>query len=314
MSCILSIVIISFNTETLIEKCLSSIYSQKDITSFEVFVVDNGSTDKTVENIRKKHPQVNLIANKSNLGFAKASNQAIKKSMGKYILFLNSDVILLEDSLKKMIDFMDSKPLAGAISARLMDEKGYQQRLSRGYFPSLKTAFNQFLLLSNIFPKSYFFRGIDLETEIIEPEEVDWISGACMMVQRGVLEKTGLFDETFFMYVEDMEMCYRIKKCGFKIYSVPFKVIHLGGGSHNGAYNDMTALWFDNLHIFFLRENGWLKTLIFDLYAILGFLLRIFVYLVFVFKKESRRKLFINYKLFKKGINSFFITLTRKSL
>lgn len=314
MKCILSVVIISFNTKTLLEKCLESVYFQKDTGDFEIFVVDNSSTDGSVEMIREKYPQVNLIANKSNSGFAKAGNQAIRDSKGEYILLLNSDVILFEDSLKKMIDFMNTELLAGAISAKLMDKDGYQQRLSRGYFPSLKTAFNQFLLLSNIFPKSYFFRGIDLETQIVKPEEVDWVSGACMMIRGSVLKKTGLFDETFFMYVEDMEMCYRIKKCGFKIYSVPFEVIHLGGGSNDENYNDTTALWFDNLHIFFLRENGWLKTLIFDFYAISGFMLRMVVYLIFSFKIESKRKLFINYKLFKKGISLFFKTLTRKSL
>jgi hypothetical protein len=293
---------------------LNSILNQNGALNFDVIVVDNGSTDGSLEMIKKNYPNVFLIANEANVGFAKANNQAIKISKGKYILLLNSDTVSPKELLDQMVSFMNNNPKVGAVGGRLINQDGSLQRLSRGYFPSLKTAFNQFLFLSNIFPNSHLFQGLHREVKIDKAEEIDWISAACLMLRKRALEKAGLFDESFFMYVEDIDLCYRIKNCGYKIFSLPLNVIHFGGSSSSNVKKKMAVMWLNNLHLFFSKRNSLLKTLIFDFLAFVGFLMRTGIYaLLFSLSlgRKYQQKPSLNLKLAAQSLSLFVSTLSQ---
>ena len=313
MSLALSIIIVNHNTRDLLRQCLDSIYLQKEV-AFEVIVVDNASTDESPEMVKKEFPQATLIVNQANVGFAKANNQAIKISKGKYILLLNSDTVSPKELLNHMVSFMNNNPKAGAVGGQLINQDGSLQRLSRGYFPSLKTAFNQFLFLSNIFPNSHLFQGLHREVKIDKAEEIDWISAACLMLRKSALEKAGLFDESFFMYVEDIDLCYRIKSCGYKIFSLPINIIHFGGSSSSNIKKEMAAMWLKNLHLFFLRRNNLLRTSIFDLLAFFGFLMRTGIYFAafsLSLGKKYQQKPSLNLRLAKESLSLLVSTLSQ---
>lgn len=216
----LSVVILSFNTQKLLEDCLISIFKKTTNIDFEVIVVDNASVDGSVGMVKKKFSQVKLIINSENLGFAKGNNQAIQKAKGEFILLLNSDTVVKEQSLEKMVKFMRAYPEAGVVGPKLLNEDGTFQP-SAGRFPNLPVVW--IMLFKEKFGGSQLVRASYSETR-----EVDWVMGAALMVRKEILNKTGLLDEKIFMYYDEVEWCYRIKKAGFKVYFYPEpKIIHL---------------------------------------------------------------------------------------
>lgn len=214
----LSIIIVNWNAEEYLKECIKSIYSNMVKTAFEIIVVDNMSSDGSVSMLQNNFPGVRVIRNDVNIGFAKANNQAIKVSRGRYILLINPDTVVIDQSLLKMINFMAADPGAGAIGAKLILPDGSSEASGAGYRPSLVTAFNYYFFLSKLFPR--IFRGLYLDQASFqeEPVAVDWVSGACMMLRRELLGRKIMFNEDFFMYVEDVELCDRIRKDGWKIY------------------------------------------------------------------------------------------------
>lgn len=205
----LSIIIVSYNTKDLLKQCLDSIYGKVQNISFEIFVVDNNSQDGSPKMVKNLFPQVELIENKENKGFASANNSAIKKSKGRYVLLLNSDTIVLPGSLSKMIQFMDKTPRAGAVGCKLINPDGSLQSFGRGL-------------------KRVREKGV---------KEVNWVEAACFMVRQRVIDEIGLMDENFFFYSEDMDWCRRMRLAGWKIFCIAqAKVIHYGGGS-TGKWN-----------------------------------------------------------------------------
>jgi len=224
----LSIVIVNYNVKNLLKKCLESIFKyQKDI-DFEVIVVDNNSMDHSQKMLKKDFPQIKLIENKRNLGFSRACNQGIKESHGRYILLLNPDTELTPGGFKKMIDFMESKPEVGICGPKMINKEGKLQFSCRS-FPSYLTAISSSQsILNRIFPENFLSKKYLLkEKNHSQISEVDWVSGSCLLAKREMLEKTGLLDERFYMYVEDVDLCYRAKKFGFSVfYFPPVLVIH----------------------------------------------------------------------------------------
>lgn len=213
----LSIIIVNFNTRDFLRDCLTSIFSQKAKMDFEVWVVDNASQDQSVQMVEKEFPKVKLIKNKENLGFAKGNNSALQKSRGKYLFLLNTDTVVKEGSIAKIVDFMGKNPQAGALGLKIFNPDGSPQP-SVGIFYNL---FSAFLMLFG--GESLGF----LRTSPSEIKEVDWVAGAALVVRREILNKTGLLDENLFMYMEEVEWCYRIKKAGLKIFFYPgAQVIH----------------------------------------------------------------------------------------
>ncbi len=221
----LSIVVVNWNTNDLLGDCLNSIYGNPPEGEFEVIVVDNASTDGSQDVIKTNFPQVKLIANDQNLGFSRANNQAIRASRGEYILLLNSDTVVSDDALGKMIRFMDEHPEAGVASCTLLLSDGTPQPFIHGKDPTLGYLIRRILrmLLKGRFMHDW--RG----AEVIE---TDWVTGACMMVRKRVIDEVGLLDENMFMYFEDNDWCYRMRKKGWKIYYYPFvQITHLCGRS-----------------------------------------------------------------------------------
>ncbi len=236
----LSIIIPSYNTKDLITSCVKSIIKHTSGLKYEIIVVDNASTDKSVE-VLKKQKKVNLIENNKNLGFAGANNIGYKESKGEYILFLNSDTLLRNNLLKEMIDWMKKNPDVGAASCTLKNSDGSLQATG-GYFPTLTRVIAWMFFLDdipgvNMFIKSFHPMGNKSPIKNIsfykKEREIDWLTGAFMLTRKNILDKLkGPWDESYFMYTEDVDICYRIKRSGHKIMYLPrWDITHLGGAS-----------------------------------------------------------------------------------
>ena len=250
-----SLVIINYNTKEFLGKCLKSIYENTHEISFEVFVVDNNSKDESTKMVKKEFPQVNLIKNEINVGFAKANNQAIRKSSGRYILLLNSDTLVSPNSLNMMKRFMDHHPQAGALGCKLLNPDLTLQPSCRE-FPSFVTLLFESTFLDQLFPSNKVIGRYKLSSwNHNEIREVDQPMGACLMVRRKTMEEVGLLDEGFHMFFEEVDWCYRIKKRGWKIYFLPeAKVIHYGGQSIRKVNFKMFFSWHKSRYRFFKKR------------------------------------------------------------
>jgi GT2 family glycosyltransferase len=221
----LSIIILNFNTKDYLLSCIQSIAEQNldpETARTELIVVDNGSNDGSVEATQKKFPWVKTIKNKSNVGYAKANNTAIKISKGEIVLLLNSDTILRPNSLEKILNFIESDKRIGAVSAKLQLQDGSLDLACHRGFPTPWNALTYFLGLERLFPNLKLFSGYHQAwKDFNTPHQVDAISGACFFVKREVIDQVGLLDERYFMYAEDLDWCMRIKKSGWKIYFYP---------------------------------------------------------------------------------------------
>ena len=248
----ISVIIVNYNVEFFLEQCLNSVKKALANISGEVFVVDNNSIDGSVEMVRLKFPEINLIANKDNRGFSKANNQAIEISQGEYILLLNPDTVVEEDTFSKVISFMDNHPDAGGLGVRMLDGKGIFLPESKRGLPTPKVAFYKIFGLSKLFPKSKKFGQYHLgHLSEFETNEVDILSGAFMLMRKEALEKVGLLDETFFMYGEDVDLSYRIQKGGYKNYYFPeTRIIHYKGESTKKSSVNYVFVFYRAMVIF----------------------------------------------------------------
>ncbi len=229
----LSVIIVNYNVQHFLEQCLSSVERAVDGIDSEVFVVDNNSIDGSVAMVRDRFPWVKLIENRENTGFSKANNQAIRESNGEYVLLLNPDTIVKEDTFKRCIDFMDDHPDAGGLGVKMMDGKGRFLPESKRGLPTPEVAFYKIFGLSALFPKSRRFGKYHLGfLDKNETFEIQILSGAFMWMRKEALDKVGLLDEDFFMYGEDIDLSWRIIKGGYKNYYFPeTSIIHYKGES-----------------------------------------------------------------------------------
>ena len=248
----ISVIIVNYNVEFFLEQCLNSVKKALENISGEVFVVDNNSIDGSIEMVRIKFPEINLIANKDNRGFSKANNQAIEISQGEYILLLNPDTVVEEDTFSKVISFMDKHPNAGGLGVRMLDGKGIFLPESKRGLPTPKVAFYKIFGLSKLFPKSKKFGQYHLgHLNELETNEVDILSGAFMLMRKDALNKVGLLDETFFMYGEDIDLSYRIQKGGYKNYYFPeTRIIHYKGESTKKSSVNYVFVFYRAMVIF----------------------------------------------------------------
>ena len=221
MSYDLSVIIVNWNTRNLLKKCLESIKAHTKKISLEIIVVDNASTDGSADMVKSNFPEVILIKNKKNLGYGRASNQGLARARGKYVLFLNSDIDVNPNCLDEMFSFMESKVEVGASACKLTYPDGSLQHSCR-QFPSFKVFFLMLLGLRAVFPKMRIFREyLMLDWDHADLREVDQIMGSFMFVRKDVLDQVGGFDERFWMYFEEVDLCLRIKKAGWKIVHYP---------------------------------------------------------------------------------------------
>ncbi|MFH1684319.1 MAG: glycosyltransferase family 2 protein [Candidatus Margulisiibacteriota bacterium] len=201
----LSIIIVNYNVRKYLLRCLGSLFNATEGITFEVIIIDNASSDGSVEALRKNSPQVKLIANPDNAGFAKANNQGIRLARGRNILLLNPDTEIVDDSLERMARFLDQNEKAGICGPILMNADGSIQNM--GYkFPAVSSFFNSRLIRAEAADRPY---------------EADWIQGACLMVKRGLLEEVGDLDEKYFLYGEEKDLCFRAKAAGWKVLVLP---------------------------------------------------------------------------------------------
>ena len=229
----LSVCLVNHNAKELILDCIESIYNKTNKTSFEIILVDNNSTDGSQEPIEKAFPEVKIIENKQNKGFAYANNQAVKFASGKYIMLLNNDTILKNDALDKMVTFIESKPKVGALTCKLYNANKITVQSNCRSFPTpLGTMFGRASLLTKLFPNNpWSAKNLLSDWDYNSPREIDWASGAALMVRRAVINQIGLLDDkNFFIYWEDTDWCKRIHDAGWKIMFIPdAEIIHLTG-------------------------------------------------------------------------------------
>ncbi len=284
----LSIIIVNYNVKYFLEQALLSVRKAIHAIDAEIFVVDNNSVDDSVQMVIEKFPEVHLIANKSNPGFSTANNQAIKKSKGEYVLLLNPDTVVEEDTFEKCIAFMDAHADAGGLGVKMIDGSGNFLPESKRGFPSPFVAFCKTFGLSSIFPKSKTFNRYHLGfLDKNKTHEVDVLAGAFMMLRKSVLDKIGLLDETFFMYGEDIDLSYRIVKGGYKnYYLADTTIIHYKGESTKKGSLNYVKVFYNAMIIFarkhFVGEKA--KLFILMLHAAIYF--RAFISLVSSFLKR----------------------------
>lgn len=229
----LSIIIVSFNAKEYLRQCLGSVQIASEETDSEIIVVDNNSSDGSAEMISSEFPHIHLIINKQNAGFSVANNQAIRISAGQFILLLNPDTLVERETFSKCIDFMHDHPDAGAIGVKMVDGEGIFLPESKRALPNLHSAFFKITGISSLFPKSHFLNNYYLpQVSTDETSLTEVISGAFMFLRREALDKSGLLDEDFFMYGEDIDLSYRLLQTGYNNYYVPkISIIHFKGKS-----------------------------------------------------------------------------------
>jgi N-acetylglucosaminyl-diphospho-decaprenol L-rhamnosyltransferase len=222
----LSVILVGWNNKNYLEPCLSSLYEGGFYSTFDVVVVDNGSTDGSQEMLREKFPKVRLIQNTGNVGLSRATNQGIEATDSQYVLFLNNDTIVNRQCFDQMAQFLDKNPEAGAVGGKLVNPDGTFQA---GY-ANFSTLLEEFAIATGIGDR--IWSGYPSHIDVEKPTSVDWLSSACLLVRREALNQTGLLDEQYFIYGDEADLQYRLKKNGWKIYYLPSAVtIHYGGRS-----------------------------------------------------------------------------------
>lgn len=250
-----SVVIVNYNVRDFLVQAIRSVQQASGNLTTEIWVVDNNSIDDSVETIRRDFPDVRLIANRDNVGFGTANNQAIEQSRGEFVFILNPDTIVQEDTLERMVAFMRSRPECGALGCQILNPDGSFAPESRRAFPTPEIAFWRMTGLGQLFPRSRRFGGYNMTyLPVDEANEVDALSGSCMLTRREALigpRGAGLFDEDFFMYGEDLDLCFRIQKAGWSIWYTPdTRIIHYKGESTKKGETRYVRLFYGAMLLF----------------------------------------------------------------
>ena len=227
----ISVITVSYNSKDLLIKSLESLTKTKENNKIEIIVIDNGSRDGSAEEVKKLFPRVILKENRANLGFAKAVNIGIKAARGRLVLLLNPDTVVLNNAVEKMAEYLRSHKDIGIVGPKLLNPDGTVQLSCRSFPSWINAVYNRYSLMTRLFPKNkYSARYLYSDWKHDEPRQVDWLSGACLMLKREMLDEIGLFDEGFFMYCEDVDICYRAQKKGWKSVYYPFaEIVHYIG-------------------------------------------------------------------------------------
>jgi O-antigen biosynthesis protein len=248
----LSVIIVNYNVEYFLEQCLLSVQKALRGIEGEVIVVDNASVDGSLDMLRSRFPGIRLIANKENMGFSVANNQGIKISEGDYVLLLNPDTLVEEETFKTCVDFLDSHPKAGGLGVQMIDGKGNFLPESKRGLPTPSVAFYKISGLSKLFPKSPTFGRYHLgHLSKDEDHEIEILSGAFMMLRKSALDEVGLLDEDFFMYGEDIDLSYRLIKGGYtNHYLSRARIIHYKGESTKKTSVNYVMVFYNAMRIF----------------------------------------------------------------
>ncbi|KPK38815.1 MAG: hypothetical protein AMJ78_09425 [Omnitrophica WOR_2 bacterium SM23_29] len=287
----LSIVIVNWNTKDYLQKCINSIYENTKGISFEIIVVDNASSDGSIETVKSIFPSVKLIENSENLGFNAANNQGIKISSARYILLLNPDTIVLSTALSEMVRFMDGNEDAGALGCKILNPDGTLHL----YFRKHPTLGKEVIRL--ILPERFTLEELRTKPQDYESvHEVEVLSGSCIMVRKEVFDRIGLLDERFFMYGDDVDLCYQVKKDNRKIYYIPHaQIIHYGKQSSNQRRTEMAIEAYKSMYKLLKKIYGNKIGYTYKYFAIVISIFKIFcysiIYLLGIKKKDMRRRI-----------------------
>ena len=247
----LSVVIVSYNVRSYLEQCLQSVQRALEGTEGEVFVVDNHSDDDSVETVRQHYPWVRLIENQENLGFAKANNQAIRQAQGDYILLLNPDTVVAEDTFHGVLAFMDEHPKAGGAGVMMCYEDGSRAPESKRALPTPWVA----ALKMMGFTKRYYLSDLPWD----QPCRIEVVSGAFCLLRHEAIKTVGLLDEDFFMYGEDIDLSYRLLKGGWENWYLPYSIIHYKGRSTRKSDYRYVHVFYQAMLIFFQKHYSHLS-------------------------------------------------------
>lgn len=285
-----SIIIVNYNTKDLLHKCIGSLYKKSSRFPLEVILIDNNSSDGSVECISKDFPQVVIIANDINKGFSSANNQGISCAKGKYFILLNPDTYILPGSIDALLEFMEKNSSVGVAGPRLVTQNLIPMK-SHFAFPSLKRDF-----MENVF-LDFFHAPFSLLSYLLgklkqkKPIAVDWITGACLALRRELIDDIGLFDERFFLYYEEVDLCYRAHKKGWKIFFIPYcDIIHYGGQSTKKKLAFSLTESFKSKYYFFKKNYSADKASLMRRSTILGIHLRLLIWRLAYFCGIRRTK------------------------
>jgi hypothetical protein len=267
-----SFIIVNWNLRDFLRRCLESIRSQSGNLIVETIVVDNASDDGSTAMLEREFPEVLQIINEENTGFARASNQGMKEAGGRYIFLLNNDAELLEGALSSMTGFMDAHPDAGVCGPRVINSDGTLQVHSKGFYPSIPRIAGQLFLPGYVRHSGSRSLGLYEINDELRIREYDWLSGCALMVRRQALDEVGLLDADVFMYCEDVDWCYRMRKSGWKVMYLPqAQVLHFGGQSmlkqHGAAVGSHAA----GLVAYYSRYHGRAAALLFKIVLTAGY-------------------------------------------
>jgi GT2 family glycosyltransferase len=277
----LSISIVNFNTKELIRRCLNSIHNAIKGLNYEIIVVDNNSSDGSVDMLKNEFPHVKLIVNQDNLGASIAKNQSFKAACGKYVLVLDSDIEILPDAVNKLFDYIEANANIGIVSARVLFSNLRPQHSCNKSVPNLLSVFmNKFFLFASLRYKFYKSKlgSIYLKARFNKPEEFSWLGGMCFLTSMEVIKQLGGIDEGYFIYYDDTDFCLRAKKAGWKVMYLPFllAIHHMGAGVKQAKFSLYTKIFESELH-FFKKHYGKLGQKIFLCFVQMAMILRIII-------------------------------------
>jgi GT2 family glycosyltransferase len=283
----LSIIIVNWNTCELLQDCLASIHRNPPEAAFEVCVVDNASTDGSPEMVRERYPQVHLISNQENPGFARANNQGIQMSNGEYVLLLNPDTYVKPGALECLVQFLEGTPKAGGVGAQLLNP---DQTLQVSCYPQ-PTLFREFWRMFHLdVLKPYAVYPMD-KWKLDVPREVDVLMGACLLLRRKALEQVGWMDEDYFIYSEEVDLCTRVRKAGWKLFWQPqAEVVHYGGQSTQQVAESMFLQLYQGKVLYFRKHHGWPAVQVYKLILFVAALGRLLLTPLALIEKPSRRQ------------------------
>ena len=273
----LSVVIVSYNVRSYLEQCLQSVQRALEGIEGEVFVVDNHSDDDSVVTVREKYPWVRLIENQENLGFSKANNQAIRQSQADYVLLLNPDTVVAEDTLRGVLTFMDEHPKAGGAGVMMCYEDGSRAPESRRALPTPWVAALKMLG----FTKRYYMSHLPWD----QPCRIEVISGAFCLLRYEALKTIGLLDEDFFMYGEDIDLSYRLLKGGWENWYLPYSIIHYKGKSTQKSDYRYVHVFYQAMLIFFQKHYSHLS-MVYTVPVKMAIYFRAFIALTDILRKQ----------------------------
>jgi len=285
-----SIVIVNWNTRAIVSNCLRSVFEETDKIKFEVIIVDNASTDGSVEMIREEFPEVIIICNKSNRGFAAANNQGIQIGRGEYVLLLNSDTIILDNAISKSIFFARNNPKAAVTSCRVLNsDKTLQPTCFM--FPSICNMILSSTYIYKIFPKNRFFGRERMSWwKRNDVRDVDAVTGCFMLVRKDAIGEIGNMDERFFMYAEETDWCYRFKQAGWQVMFMPdAEIIHLHKGSSKKIESTMRLQLSGSILLFFEKHKSRTQYILACLFTALFFFARVpYWFVIAIISKKKR--------------------------